>query len=146
MDNRYLFRGKIREHEHAINGREKPPVWAIGSLHMNPSGDSVMTHYENSQTYSIDPATIGQCTGLRAAKSYRGDKPEDLLIFEGDIVRCISRTDSGNMVVIFERGEFRMVLCKNFKAYKTDKGYYAVRNFEKEIIGNIHDNPELLEV
>lgn len=86
----------------------------------------------------VIPTTIGQFTGLT---DKNGKK-----IFEGDIVRCISMTDMANMVVIFEDGEFRMVLCEKYKDYIPGCGFYAIRCFDKEVIGNIHDNPELLEV
>jgi uncharacterized phage protein (TIGR01671 family) len=66
-------------------------------------------------------------------------------IYEGDILYCISRFDNANMVVIFEDGEFRMVLCEKYKTYETGGGFYAIRCFEKEVIGNIYDNPELLD-
>ena len=87
--------------------------------------------------YAVKAETVGQYTGLT---DKNGKK-----IFEGDIVRCISMTDMANMVVIFEDGEFRMVLCEKYKDYIPGCGFYAIRCFDKEIIGNIHDNPELLE-
>ncbi len=34
-----------------------------------------------------DELVIMRCTGRSAAKSCRGDRPEDLLIYEGDVVR-----------------------------------------------------------
>ena len=85
----------------------------------------------------VDTTTVGQFTGLT---DKNGKK-----IFEGDIVRCISMTDMANMVVIFEDGEFRMVLCERYKNYIPGCGFYAIRCFDKEVIGNIHDNPELLK-
>ena len=87
--------------------------------------------------YPVRPETLGEYTGLKDRNGNR--------IFEGDIVHCFSETDSANMVVIFEEGEFRMVLCEKFKSYVTGGGYYLLRFFVKEIIGNIHDNPELME-
>lgn len=66
------------------------------------------------------------------------------LIFEGDIVHCKSILDNTNMVVIFECGQFRMILAEDYSSYQTDSGYYNINCFEKEIIGNIHDNPELI--
>lgn len=84
----------------------------------------------------IRPETVGQFTGLT---DKNGKK-----IFEWDIVHCVSRTDEANMVVIFEDGEFRMVLCERYKDYIPGCGFYAIRCFDKEVIGNIHDNPELL--
>lgn len=87
--------------------------------------------------WRVKPETVGQYTGLK-------DK-DGKEIYEGDILYCISRFDNANMVVIFEDGEFRMVLCEKYKTYETGGGFYAIRCFEKEVIGNIYDNPELLD-
>lgn len=84
----------------------------------------------------VVPDTVGQYTGLTDKNVKK--------IFEGDIVHCVSRLDNANMVVIYEDGEFRLVLCKDFNDYKCGLGFYEIRNFAKEVIGNIHDNPELL--
>lgn len=84
----------------------------------------------------VRPDTVGQFTGLT---DKNGNK-----IFEGDIVHCVSMTDMANMVVIFEDGEFRMVLCEKYKDYIPGCGFYAIRCFDKEVTGNIHDNPELI--
>jgi uncharacterized phage protein (TIGR01671 family) len=79
----------------------------------------------------IDPATIGQCTGMK-------DK-NGKLIFEGDIVTWpaddyLHCTDvkwcDGCFCVADEDGEEECIFCF------TDG---------IKIIGNIHDNPELLE-
>lgn len=89
------------------------------------------------EAYDVAPSTVCQYTGLK-------DK-DGKEIYEGDILYCISRFDNANMVVIFEDGEFRMVLCEKYKTYETGGGFYAIRCFEKEVIGNIYDNPELLD-
>ena len=49
------------------------------------------------------------------------------------------------MVVFFEDAEFHMVPCERYKKYENGMGYFMARCFEKDVIGNIHDNPELLE-
>lgn len=90
-----------------------------------------------SRNATVEPETVGQFTGLTDKNGKR--------IFEGDIVHCVSMADMANMVVIFEDGEFRMVLCEKYKDYIHGCGFYAIRCFDKEIIGNIHDNPELLK-
>ena len=93
----------------------------------------------NGMTSMIEviPETVGQYTGLT-------DK-NGKMIFEGDIVYCKSRLDNANMVVIFECGQFRMVLSENYRSYQTNSGFYDINCFDKEVIGNIHDNPELLK-
>ena len=84
----------------------------------------------------VDPETVGQYTGLKDKNGKR--------IFEGDIVHCIARLDEADCIVIFEDGEFRLVPTERYATYVTGGGFYALRNFEKEVVGNIHDHPELL--
>lgn len=92
-----------------------------------------------STLYGIDviPETIGQYTGLT---DKNGKK-----IFEGDIVKCISSFDAKDMVVIFEAAEFHLVDCQRYKNYTECCGYRHFGTLETEVIGNIHDNPELVE-
>ena len=82
--------------------------------------------------YEVTPETVGQYTGLT---DKNGKK-----IFEGDVVYCKSRLDNANMVVIFECGQFRMVLSENYRSYQINSGFYDINCFDKEVIGNIHDN------
>ena len=83
--------------------------------------------------FRVDPATVGQCTGLK-------DK-NGKLIFEGDIVK----TNSG----IFEircRRTYNALYVRNCRNWDWDgideflRSEYTCYN-NKEIIGNIHDNP-----
>ena len=92
-----------------------------------------------STLYGIDviPETVGQYTELT---DKNGKK-----IFEGDIVKCISRFDAKDMVVIFEAAEFHLVDCQRYKNYTECCGYRYFGTLETEVIGNIHDNPELAE-
>ena len=87
-------------------------------------------------SWGLIPETVGQYTGLTDRNGKR--------IFEGDIVHCVSKLDSADMVIIFECGQFRMILAEKYHEYQTNVGYYDINCFAKEVIGNIHDNPELL--
>ena len=85
----------------------------------------------------VDYKTISQYTGMN---DINGNK-----IFEGDIVHCKARIDRANMFITFEDGKFVMVLCEEFKTHKRGLGHYEIECFDKEVIGNIYDNPELID-
>ena len=87
--------------------------------------------------FEVDPKTLCQFTGLC---DKNGKK-----IFEGDKLYCEAQLDKAEMYVVFEKGQFRMVLCDKFKEYETGRGYYDINCFQKTVVGNIHDNPELLK-
>lgn len=78
----------------------------------------------------IDPATVGQYTGL--------DDKNGTKIFEGDIVR------NGMLGV---PGEIIYDMC-SFKEYyhECDQKESLTDGCILEVIGNVHDNPEFLEV
>ena len=86
------------------------------------------------QMHEVDRETVGQFTGLT---DKNGKK-----IFEGDIVEGADFTaeDGGYGVVSFVDGAFEV--SGNNVAGTFNENYYG-REFE--VIGNIHDNPELLE-
>lgn len=84
------------------------------------------------QDYKVDPETVGQFTGLT---DRNGTK-----IFEGDIIKYFDDwigkieydSDSALFVVSFVDGD--------------DDNFGRVSCGDCEVIGNIYDNPELLEV
>lgn len=126
-----LFRGKQKD-----NGE-----WVEGYYNYATDGYNLELHLISDKITGIHteviPETVGQYTGLT---DKNGKK-----IFEGDIISCKSRLDSANMVVIFECGQFRMVLAEKYHNYVSGGGYYDINCFEKSVIGNIHGNPKLLE-
>ena len=130
-----LFRGKRKD-----NGE-----WEYGDLWCNPYGKRVVCIVSpiNDQGTTggneVDPETVGQYTGL---KDKNGKK-----IFEGDIIGAdIARP---YFIVEFRDG------CFMFNCNDGGKDYYdimlpileeAQTEYKYgEVIGNIYDNPELLE-
>lgn len=122
-----LFRGKRRD-----DGQ-----WVYGCLVKLPCpiqvGDSSPWHIivppvdpdDNGGRYNVDPDTVGQYTGLTDKSGKK--------IFEGDVVRLPSIYGSGYANVEF---------CgTNFKAIGESFAYRISGNME--IVGNVHDNPEL---
>ena len=79
--------------------------------------------------WKVDPETVGQYTGL---KDKNGTK-----IFEGDIV--LLKGDEEPYQVVFDESCFQVY--DSSVCYVMDNFY----DYEIEVIGNIYDNPELLE-
>ena len=78
----------------------------------------------------VDPATLGQCTGRRDNKRQ--------LIFEGDILQ-----DKDGATFIMEWINGSSTFCFHYpEAYC----WPCETHLEGVVVGNIHDNPELLEV
>lgn len=129
---KYFFRGKRKDNGEWVYGYYCRCGWT------GMEKDVIIPSHA-SALYGIDviPETVGQYTELT---DKNGTK-----IFEGDIVKCISRFDAKDMVVIFETAEFHLVDCQRYKNYTECCGYRHFGTLETEVIGNIHDNPELAE-
>lgn len=86
------------------------------------------------QDYKVDPETIGQFTGLTDRDGVK--------IFEGDIVRYGDTIHS----VVFEQRNGTAYFGLIYSPFETlPFGHYQDLK-QIEVLGNIHDNPELLEV
>lgn len=82
-----------------------------------------------------DLYTVEQCTGLK-------DK-NGKLIFEGDVVHYVKHT---NMGIGGDRYAtvFWWEAVQGFAIKTTYGDYYGLQDYELEVIGNIHENAELL--
>lgn len=120
-----LFRGKRLD-----NGE-----WVEGDLY-HRNDEVLVENYQHGFSFGVDPATVGQDTGL---KDKNGDR-----IFEGDICR---NTKTGEIVSVAWHGTMAGFVWskRKEKSHLFDFGE-LFRAYDKyEVIGNIHDNPELLE-
>ena len=89
--------------------------------------------------YKVDPETVGQYTGLT---DKNGKK-----IFEGDILSTENGTfsNTGMGHTLFYRGMWTSFYGQDAIGRDCYDRLYTVCD-SREVIGNIHDNPELLEV
>ena len=139
MNREIEFRGKRLD-----NGE-----WICGDLmHDNHGGcyiyplDSLGLFTENK----VANDTVGQFTGLVDKKGVK--------IFEGDIVECVSWNEyfskdgqpmepfRRKMYVDFRKGGFKMI--EPMPEPMKDNEWNIICNGDIVIIGNIHNNPELL--
>lgn len=125
MNREILFRGKRIE-----NGE-----WVYGSLVLWYDGSiSIETGVYDAQMYAVDPATIGQYTGLTDKNGKR--------IFEGDLITIPGSKRQGLPAPVkWSNFDARFEVCRrgfNPICLDGDEGIY-------EVIGNIHDNYEFLE-
>lgn len=125
MNREMLFRAK---HIHATSGNEHlNGTWVHGYL----SDENYIYDKSLEGEFLIDENTICQYTGLT---DKNGKK-----IFENDIVQV----GWYNGTVEYEDGCF-VIKWNNIKFLRKDLGYWA--NLDGfQTIGNIYDNPELLE-
>ena len=93
-------------------------------------------------TYSVKPNTIGQFTGLYDSIG-RG-------IYEEDIIRSFdSKGEPIIHVIVYDNNDAKFIaVLAGYTKYDFGCGGITqkwINEFEKEVIGNIHDNPELLK-
>lgn len=125
-----LFRGKTESGE-----------WVYGGFCYGNNRNESIICPRNDFSKEVIPETIGQYTGLT---DKNGKK-----IFEGDIVIELDGGMDGipRMVVWDEVWmQFECPLVRRHWAYGRNCGrLWLMRDRDIEIIGNIHDNPELLK-
>ena len=145
-DNRYIFRGKRKDNGEWIYGfyvfqRKRSGVFG-----------QVLSELDFDRYFIIDtcgtwneviPETVGQSTG----RKYANDK----LLFEGDIVKWYS--DYDDTWEYSHTAEYYGVVVWNENDYcwsiKANDELIPFNDYDWDVsmvVGNIHDNPKLLEV
>ena len=106
------------------------------TLIFTPDCDTFIMVQECHNSFMVVSDTVGQYTGLTDKNGKR--------IFEGDIAKVLQGKDKDIAYVGFENGAF-MLYPKTGNIYERTIWEYWYNDWDVEVIGNITDNPELLE-
>ena len=118
-----------------FRGQRFDGVWVEGYFFAKPIFEKYFIIIGEDQ-YMVKRETVGQYTGLT-------DK-NGLKIFEGDIVKITDKYGKSVVYVVeFYMGAF--TLRRMDVEYRLQFIDFPLRYYDFEIIGNIHDNKELLE-
>ena len=131
------FRGFYFKEKNALYDEVKK--WVYGSLVIDEDEYRIREYAKKNQScinsYKVDPETVGQFTGLQDSKG--------IDIYEGDILQY----KENNYKVYWVDNEYRFNVARFNKKNSLDM-LSNLNYFEEsgiEVIGNIYDNPELLE-
>ncbi|EHV0178649.1 YopX family protein [Enterococcus faecalis] len=111
----------------------------VAVLHFTKGGKVNSIEYWKTpselKSYHVRNLVLMQSTGLK-------DK-NGVEIFEGDVLYYIPfESHINDSIVVFEKGSFCKKMLRNGKLTSVK----FIDSEEYEVIGNIHENPELLEV
>lgn len=139
METRHLFRGRRRDNGEWVYGH------CFAMVHFDrrhahhfiiPLGCdlSIGREIQDIQV-EINPATLGQCTSLVAAKSYRGESEQDRLVWEGDIIQwCEWSLDAHPRCC-----QGTVVWSKLYAGWRIGKLEVPLPGVIAEIIGTVHE-------
>lgn len=143
-----LFRGKTTKKEQEIHAFHN--VWVEGDLiknrykwHIHPKSNCFRSEKELAKcmiAHEVIPETVGQFTGLT---DKNGTK-----IFEGDFLKYKLK-ERINDVYIYGHVVYNQDTCEFVVSSIVEEFIISDKDFfndieDIEVIGNIHDNPELL--
>ena len=123
----YFFKSDINKREREIGK---------ATLIFTPNCDTFIMVPECHDSFMVVSDTVGQYTGLKDKNGKR--------IFGGDIAKVLQGKDKDIAYVGFENGAF-MLYPKTGNIYERTLWEYWYNDWDVEVVGNITDNPELLE-
>ena len=135
MEDRYLYKAKRKANGEWVQGYYVKGLDVFTNCeeaHIIFEPNTMF--YSSGETdgwYKVDPTTICRCTGLNDKKGN--------LIWKNDIIN----TQCGKAIVVWDKAEWRIKWIKD-TIWRKDL-YFWVNERQCEVIGNIFDNPELLE-
>lgn len=131
-----LFRGK------SIGTAEWVEGFYCGGNERKTLRPCIFVYIPDRQSYDcqdIIPETVGQYTGLTDKNGTR--------IFEGDVMEFVAYGEYYKGVVYIYKGNFG-IFCKPPSAHCEASPFLddAIEKHNAVVIGNVHDNPDLMEV
>ena len=134
-----LFRGKRTDNGEWVEGYyiHHPTAVCIGESNPSCIWVPAVDPDDNTKIFEVFPKTVGQFTGLTDKTGRK--------IFEGDIIEI---TDTFNVIISGVVYWCDYAFWVDCSSPDDDDGFYSLGHLEDcvEVIGNIFDNPELLEV
>ena len=116
-----IFRGKRTD-----NGE-----WVKCSETYIRDGDGIWLSDENLNVVTVIPETVGQYTGLTDKNGKR--------IFEGDILKAFG------YIYVIMWDSIRAMFYLRDPVYRVTPDFYNYCGRDLSVIGNIHDNPDILK-
>lgn len=154
MNNKYICKAKRKDNDEWVTGYyvfQRKRSGVFGQIISELDFDRHLIIDLRGNSHEVIPETVGQCTTLT-------DK-NGKLIFTGDILHiktgkgwtCPVGTDIYYKVVFTEFNE-QCNACTEYIGFMADNIHdneysiqYLVRAYGAEVVGNVYDNPELLE-
>ena len=128
-----LFRGKTKAITGCPYNNGKPDEWVFGYV-FSDLGAMKIRQYETYRPecndYEVDPETVGQYTGSIDKNRTK--------IFEGDIVQAFE------CIYVIMWDSVRAMFYLRDPISRVSADFYNYFGSDLTVIGNIHDNPELL--
>lgn len=137
MIDRYIFRAKRKDNNEWVTGYyvfQRKCSGVFGQMISELDFDRHLIIDLRGNSHEVIPETVVRCTGLK-------DK-NGKLMFEGDIVHFKTPAYHYKNCRIKYQAFYARYCAIDNKGYE----YPMDKAFEYEVIGNIYDNPELLEV
>lgn len=129
----------MREIKFRARGAYQRSVWYVGDLVRCDDGRITIRENEANEFY-VDPATVGQFTGIydcTKSEEYPTGRP----IYEGDILHVICKNPHWGF-----HSNYVVEWCEDGWILDGDPLSRWFKLYDLKVIGNVHDNPELVEV